>query len=189
MPVGVGGHDRAVGQHDLGGDEAVDAEPELPGQVAEPAAEGQPGDTGGGEDAARDGQAERVRGVVDVAQQGAALHADEPLVGVDVDGAHVAEVDHERVGPDAQAGGVVSSAADGERQAPLPREVDGGDHVGDVDAARDQARATVDAAVVDGAGLVVPGVAGFDRACRGSRGRRAGPVAVSDAVMVFMPRR
>ena len=115
MPVGVGGHDRAVGQHDLGLDEAVDAEPELTGQVAEAAAERQAGDAGGGEDAGRDGEAERVRGVVDVAQQGAPLHADETLVRVDVDRTHVAEVDDQGVGPDAQPGGVVSSAADGER--------------------------------------------------------------------------
>jgi hypothetical protein len=74
--------------------------------------------------------------------------------------AQATEIDHECVIPDTQTASVVSCSADGERDAALPREVDAGDHIGDVGAANDGSRSPVDRSVVDGPGLVVARVGG-----------------------------
>ena len=60
----------------------------------------------------------------------------------------------------AEAGAVVPAAADGEEQAVVAGEVDGGDHVAGVGAAGDQRRPPVDHRVVDGARSVVVGIPG-----------------------------
>ena len=51
-------------------------------------------------------------------------------LGVDVDGAHLGQVDDERAVGDGAAGDVVAAAADGERDVVLAGEGDGGDDVG-----------------------------------------------------------
>ena len=65
------------------------------------------------------------------------------------------QVDDEAVVAAAEPGTVVAAAADGEQQALLAGEVHGGDDVGRVDRARDEARALVDHAVVERANGVV----------------------------------
>ena len=49
----AGGDEAPIGQHDVGLEQVVDRQPALAGQVSEPAAERQPADTGGRDDAAR----------------------------------------------------------------------------------------------------------------------------------------
>lgn len=68
------------------------------------------------------------------------------------------EVDDERVIPDTKTASVVRTSADGERHVMLPREVDAGDHIGDVGAPNEGSRPPVDRSVIDGPGLVVPRV-------------------------------
>jgi hypothetical protein len=63
----------AVAGDDVGGDEVVARETEPAGEVPDTAAQGQPADTGGRDDAAGGRQPERVRGGVEVAPGGAAL--------------------------------------------------------------------------------------------------------------------
>ena len=67
VPLGVRGDHGPVGQDDVGGEQAVDGQAELAAQVADPAAQGEAADAGGGDEAARHRQPERVGGVVDVA--------------------------------------------------------------------------------------------------------------------------
>jgi hypothetical protein len=101
--------------------------------------------------------------VVDVAPRRAALDAHGAGRRIDVDAAHRRQVDDERVVPHAEAAGVVAAASHGQKRAALAREVHGGDGVGGVRAARDEARMAVDHAVVDGACVVVAGISGLDQ--------------------------
>jgi hypothetical protein len=81
---------------------------------------------------------------------------------VDADRAQAREVDHQAVVDAAEAGAVVAAAADRRVEALLAAEVDRRDHVGDVDAARDQRGTLVDHPVVEGPRVVVVGIAGAD---------------------------
>jgi hypothetical protein len=74
--------------------------------------------------------------------------------------AQATEVDHECVIPDTEPASVVSSAADGESHVVLPREVDAGDHVGDIGTPNKGCRSPVNRSVIDGPGLVVARVRG-----------------------------
>src|SRR5206468_5265468 len=69
----AGVHEAAVGQDDVRAEQVVHGEPEAARQVADAAAEGQPGHAGGGEEARGRGHAERDGGVVDVAPGAAAV--------------------------------------------------------------------------------------------------------------------
>ena len=133
--VGASGDERAVGEHDVRGQQAVDREPEPPGQVAGPAAERETGDPGGAEDARGDGQAEGARGVVDVAPDAAALGDYGLGPGVDPNPAHRRKVDDQGVVPHPQAAGVVPAAAHRDSQVMVAREPDCRDDVGHVGAA------------------------------------------------------
>ncbi len=81
---------------------------------------------------------------------------------VDAHAPHHRQVDHQAVVAAAQAGAVVAAAPDGDEQALVAAEVHRGDDVGDVHAARDQARPLVDHAVVQRAGVIVVGVTWTD---------------------------
>ena len=89
------------------------------------------------------------RRVVDVRGAATRLHPHGPGGGVDPHALHHRQIDDEAVVAAAEPGTVVTAAADGEQQALLAGEVHGGDDVGRVDGARDQARALVDHAVVE----------------------------------------
>ncbi len=64
----TGGDETAVGQDHVGLQQIVDGQPELAREVADPAAEGDAADAGGGDDAARGCQSESVGGVMEVTQ-------------------------------------------------------------------------------------------------------------------------
>ena len=93
----AGGDEAAVGEHDVGLEQIVDGQPELAREVAQPAAEGDAADAGGGDDAARRGQPEGVGGVVQIAQRRAALDAGGAGLGIDADPVHRREVDDQPV--------------------------------------------------------------------------------------------
>ena len=163
---------RAVGQHHVHVEQVVDGEAAGAREVADAAAEGEAADAGGGDDAAGGRQAEGVGGVVDVAPGAAALDAHGAVRRIDADALHRDEVDHQAVVADAEAGAVVPAAADGDEEAVLAGEVDGGDHVGDVRAAGDQRGLAVDHRVVDLAGGVVARVVRADKGTPEARTQR-----------------
>ena len=137
--------------------EVVDGEPVLAHEEADAAAEREPGDAGVADDAARGGQTVRLRLVVDVAPQGTALHAGRALDGIDRDGAHRREVDHDSVVAHRGAGHVVAPASYGDLQVAVAGEAHRRGHVGHARAAGDAGRMAVDRAIPDPAGSVVAG--------------------------------
>jgi hypothetical protein len=86
-------------------------------------------------------------------QAGAGAHA--AGVQVDVDPPQRAQVDHEAVVDDGEAGERVTAGADGERHVAVEGEAQRGDHVVGRTRPRDERRVAVDGAVEDAAGGVV----------------------------------
>jgi hypothetical protein len=80
--------------------------------------------------------------------------------GVDDDGLHQREVDHEAVVDDRAACDVVAAASDGDGEVMLLGESHGILHVGDAEAANDYGRVLVDGSVVNLSRGVVAVVAG-----------------------------
>jgi hypothetical protein len=76
--------------------------------------------------------------------------------GVDVDTAHVGEVDHEAAFAHALAAEVVAATLDRHQQAVFAGEVDAGLHVGRAGTPADDGRLVVDHPVPDPAGVLVP---------------------------------
>ena len=171
--VGARVHPRAVGQHHLGADEAVDGEAEAAREVADAAAEREPADAGRGDDrpTAWRGRAPRSprrrRPTCSRRPRGRSR-----VAGSTTTSLQAAEVDDDRVVRDAEAAAVVAAAADGDALVVRAGERE---HARDVLRARaddDRGGALVDHAVVDGAGVVVAGVAGADDAAGRARGGR-----------------
>ena len=99
---------------------------------------------------------------VDIAHRRATLDVHDPGVGVDLDVAHLTEVDHEPVVDAAEAGTVVTGSAHGQPY-PVPHGVaNGGRDVIDVRAADDHQGTLVDHPVVELAAVVVEGVVSGD---------------------------
>ena len=149
----TGGDERAVGEHHIGGQQVIHRQAEPPGQVADTAAESQPGHPGGGDEAGRGGHAERHGRVVDVGPGAARVGADGVVVRVDRGAAQQRQVDDQGTVGYPEPGCAVAAAADGDLGAVGAGEPHAGDHVGGVSAARDRSRALVDHGVVDGARL------------------------------------
>ena len=156
-------HERAVREHDVRAEQVVDGEAEPPGQVADAAAERQPRDAGGADDAGRRRHAERDRGVVDVAPGAAGVGAHGVVHRVDRGAAQPRQVDDQRAVGDTQAARVVAAAAHGDVEAARAPVADAGDDVGGVVAVGDHRRPLVDHGVVDGARFVVAGVCRRDQ--------------------------
>lgn len=68
---------------------------------------------------------------------------------IDMDAIETRQVDHDPVIACAKTGAVVATASHRDQQTLIPREGDRNDHVGDIDAARDDCGMLVDHAVVD----------------------------------------
>ena len=159
---GRGPDDVARGGDHLGLHEVVDGEPVLAHEPAEAAAQAETADAGVTHDAARGRQTVRLGLVVDVAPEGTALDEGGALDGIDRDGAHRRQVDHDPAVAHGGAGDVVTPAADGDLEVAVVGEAHRGGHVGGAAAAGDQPRSTVDGAVPDGSGVVVIVVVGGD---------------------------
>ena len=101
--------------------------------------------------------------MIDCGQRRPAFDARRALLGVDTDTIQPSEVDDQAAVADTQTGAVVSAAAHCEQQVAFTRIVDCRDHVGDIGAARDGGRSSVNHAVVYRPRGVVAGVAGLDQ--------------------------
>ena len=156
---GAGAAQAAVGGDDVGGEQVVDGHAELAADPAEAAAEGQAGDAGGRVDAGRQREAVRLGRGVDVGEERAGLDAGGALDGIDRDGAHLREVEQERVVGDGEAADLVAAAADRQDQAVVAGEVHRGLDVAGRGGADHQAGMAVDHRVPERAGVVVAGVA------------------------------
>jgi hypothetical protein len=131
--------------------------------VADTATERQAADPRCRHEAARRGQPKDVRGVVHVAPQAAALDPYGPFGGIDADATHRPEIDDQPVVTHAQAGGVVATATDRDREPLLTTEVHRDDDVGHILAACDQARVAVDHTVVNATRRLVARIARSDQ--------------------------
>ena len=117
-------HDLALGGDHLGLDEVVDGEPVLAHEPAEAAAQAEAADAGVAHDAARGRQTVRLCLVVDISPQGTALHESRALDGINRDGAHRRQVDHDPAVAHrgaAAAGNQPRSSVDGCRSIRLGR--------------------------------------------------------------------
>ena len=158
----TGRHQPAVGEDDVRLEQVVDGQAVLARQVPHAATEGESGDTGRRDDAEGYGETVGMGGVVDVAGGAAGGDAHGAVLDVHADPAHPGQVDHQPVVHAAEPRPVVASAADRDFQAGLPRMADTGDHVGCVQALRDEQRPLVDHPVVERPGLVVRRVVAVD---------------------------
>jgi hypothetical protein len=119
-----------------------------------PTTEGQPADAGVAGDPTGHGETVGLGGGVEV-RQGRPAPDDRPaFVRVDPHAVQEREVDHEPVVTDRRPGEAVSVSADGDLQAVVAAEGDGGGHVARGPASCDQCRLAVDRAVPDRPGVV-----------------------------------
>ncbi len=159
------GHERAIGQHEIGGEQIVDRQAAIAAEIAESAAQREPTDAGGRDDAAGYRQPERLGGMIDIAPERAAFHQHPPGVGIDMHRVHAAQVDDDAVIAGAQSGGIVTAAAHADGQIVRAGEGHAQHHIGDIDALHDQGGMLVDHGVVDGTGRVISRIVrGDDRA-------------------------
>src|SRR5205823_9539734 len=123
------GQHAAVWGDDVGREEVVAGEPVLAHQPPDPAAQREAGDTGARDEAAGGGEAERLRFLVELAPDDAALGAGRLRARVDPDSLHRRQVEDEAVVAGAEAGDVVAAAAYGDDEVVLTGEAEAGDHV------------------------------------------------------------
>jgi hypothetical protein len=151
-----------VRSHDLCSDEVVARQAVLRGQVADAAAEAEPADAGGADDASGRDEADRLGGRVEIEPGRAAVGVGDPGIAVHLDRPHQREVDHEPVVDDAVSGGIVPASPHGHVQPLRTCESERGRDIAGAEATRDHRRPAVDESVEAAARRVVPGVRGAD---------------------------
>ena len=115
-------HEPTVCRDDVDREEVVDREAEPALQPSHPAAECQTRGAGVRDDADRTDEPERLRLVVEVAEEGAAAHACRAVLRIDAHVAHAREVDHDAVVTRRQARDAVPAAPHRDpRSLPLVR--------------------------------------------------------------------
>ena len=149
LSLGVGLHDRAVGQDDCRRDEIVDREPQCPRQMSNASAEGEPTDARGADDSDGNAQPVLMRGVEHVLEQRPASDPRQLRRRVDLDRVHLREIDHQPAVDAAQAAAVVAAAAHGDPEAVLDAVAQRRGDVRLVGAVRDRGRTLVDHRVVE----------------------------------------
>ncbi len=169
-----GPHDRAVGDHDLARPQRVDRQPHLAHQVADPAAERQPGDAGVADVAAGHRQPEGLALPVDVGVEGAALCRHRPGRRIDDGAPHAGEVEHDAVVHERVSGDAVAAAPHGHGQAAVTRPPQRRGDVAGPLAAGEDGRAAVDLPVPDASLVVVRRVVGRDDVSREVAGKCLG---------------
>ena len=190
-------HHAPVGQHDLGLQQVVDGQAVLAGQVAVAAAQGEPADAGGGDDAGRRRQTVSVGRAVHLRPCRAALDAGDAPVGVHVDAVHRRQVDDEAALDGTETGTVVAAPADGDREVRRPRELEGARDVGWSDPQRTITAGRLSImALCSARASSYPGVVGQDHLGRPTRPRSSSVAVVRAhaahlllASWVLMPRR
>jgi hypothetical protein len=100
--------------------------------------------------------------MIDIAGRAASINPNGSACRIYAHALHHREVDHQSVVATAMAWAIVAASTDGDKQALVAAEVDRGDDVGDVYAARNQARPLVDHAVVKSAGGIVVSITWTD---------------------------
>ena len=155
-------HNLAVGGDHLGREQVVDRQPVLPDQEADSARERDPADPDRAGVAQARGTPPLAGGVGVLARRHPGLNPGGLRVGVDLEGAHAREVDHDPAfaGPVARA--AVAAAADGQLEAALAGERDDASDVIRAGDPRHRGRSAVDALEEDLARLVVRGIVWAD---------------------------
>jgi hypothetical protein len=159
MLVARRAHDAPVVRHQLGGEQVVAGQAVQALQPPRAAPEGEAGHARGRHPPAGGGQAVRLGGAVDIGPERSAADTDDPALGVDDDLVQAADVEHDAVVAQRQAGDRVTARAHRDRQVVVTGEAERGDHVGRVEAAHHGARPAVDHRVEQGAGVLVGRVA------------------------------
>jgi hypothetical protein len=158
-----GPDDPPVGRDHVGREQVVARKAVLAHQPADPAAEREPADAGGRDEAPRGREPVRLGLVVDVGPGRPTADVRAACRDVDPDAAHLREVDDDPVVDGGEAGDAVASAAHRDRQVVAPGEAEGGGHVRDACCLDDErGTAVVVEAVPDGARFVVTVVTGGD---------------------------
>ena len=160
------GDDVTARRHDLGRQEVVARQPVLAGEVADPSAQGEPGDPGRADDAARGRQTVLVGRVVETRPLAATAGARGLRVGIDGDLLQRTQVDHETAVVGAETRGAVRTAADRQVETLAAGDLDDGGDVGGPGTADDRRRPLVDHPVEDVPGILVFGVSGCDDVTR-----------------------
>ncbi len=176
LRVGVDVAELAVRGHDVGCDEVVDRQAVLAHEVPDAAPERDPSDPHRPAVAEPDHETVLVRRGCDLARRKPRLGPGGATLDVDVERAHVLEVEHDAVVPDAVARDAVAAAPNGEPGTGVAYERDDARNVGVVGDASDRGWATIHAAVEEGARPVVVGISGARSRGRGRPigGRAAG---------------
>ena len=182
--LGLGRADDArVGGHHVEGDDAVAGPAEAAGQVPEPAAQGEPGDAGRGDESQRRRKAVELGLAIHVAQEAAGLRPREPGRRIHPDATHQRHVEHHRAVGDREAGDVVAASLDRERQPMLAHELHRGDDVSHAETADHQRGAAIDHGVPEAASVVVAWITGAEERAAQTRaqgGDRGGVEGVLD---------
>jgi hypothetical protein len=162
MGAGVGADRPAVGGDQLGGQQAVDGEAVLAGQVADAAAHGDATDTHRGGVAETDGQPVPGRLAGELTGGQSRLGPGGLPGGVDLQRLEVRQVEHDAPIADAMAGTAVPAATDGQLQPALGRQRDHLGDLGGIGGPHDGLGSAVEPAVEQRSCLVVAGVVGGD---------------------------
>ena len=170
--------------HDL---QRVDRQAHLAHQVADPAAERQPGDAGVADVAAGHRQPEGLALPVDVGVERAALRRHRPGRRIDDGAPHAGEVEHDAVVHERVSGDAVAAAPYGHGQAAVTRPPQRRGDVAGPLAAGEDGRAAVDLAVPDASLVVVRRVVGRDDVPAKSPAS-ASVAGMSSTVMGLLPR-
>ncbi|GEM_PF-4378376 len=131
----------------------------MAGEVTEPTTQREAGDARVRDKALHCGQAVDLSLAVQVAQQATGLGAGGAGGWVHPHSPHERQVEHQSVVTRGQAGNVVTTALDGQREALLAGEVDARHDIGHAKAACDQGGSLVDHRVPQGARVIVAGFA------------------------------
>ncbi len=153
------GDEPPVGRDQVDREEAVDRQAVPAREPADAAAEGETRDTGVGDLAARDGEPVRLRLPIEIAPEGACLHARHLRPGIDPDALHPREVEHDAAVDGRVAGRRVAAPANRQLRSGLPRMLHDRDHVDGSLHPGDRSRAAVEHAVPDAPRLVVRRIA------------------------------
>ncbi len=156
--LGAGPQQTSVSGHDVGGYEVVAREPVAAVQPPQPAAEREPRDPSHRDDSEGRGQPERLGRAVELAQGEPGFGPRRPRLGIDLDGFHPGQVDHESAVVRGVACDAVTAPAHCEREVVPTCECDGANHVGRIDRPDHGQGPTVDHAVEQRAGRVVAAV-------------------------------
>ena len=118
-------NEATIGGDEVDGDQIVDRQPEVPLQPADSAPERQSCDAGVAHDPDRADQPMRLRGDIELAEEGTAVRACDPPRGVDLDTTHRGHVDEEPTVGTREARGAVAAGPDRDLEVMLAGESDG----------------------------------------------------------------